>query len=49
MFSRPEAQVIGPGAQQFLVGTVRKISLDTVTRWHYLINLVAIMKTYINQ
>ena len=43
------AQTIGPGAWQLLVVAVQKISLNVVTRWHYHISLVAIMKTYINQ
>ena len=34
------AQKISPGAQQFLVGAVQGIILNTVTRWHYHINLV---------
>ena len=45
-FLNPGAQRIGAGAQQFLVGAVREISLNTVTRWHYHTNLVAIKKTY---
>ena len=33
----------------FLMGAVRKINLKVVTRWHYHISFVAILKIYINQ
>ena len=36
-FSSAGEQTIGPGAQQFLMGTVQKISLNIVTWWHYYI------------
>ena len=46
MFSSPGAHTLGPKACQYLVGTVRKNSLDIVT---YHIIFVTTIKTYINQ
>ena len=48
-FTGPGAQTISPEAQQYLVGTLQKISLNIFTRRHYHISFIALMETYINQ
>ena len=45
-FSNPGAQTIGPGAQQFLLGAVRKIIWNVVTWPHDHISHVVIIKAY---